>query len=174
MSVLEDHARGARPGGVNVRGVQTVAEAAKALSKRLRKGSGEADETEVRKIILSSQKDRLCRRRGIGERGLMVGGRGVKLGPNTQVRKSEFFVALQGVDLPGQTETTVGMACGMTKGFVLEQLREEIEIREEVDFVEEKGQFFNARVRIFRDLPLEEPTLTPVDPSLVADRIARF
>ncbi|MGZ3723359.1 MAG: ATP-dependent helicase C-terminal domain-containing protein, partial [Bdellovibrionales bacterium] len=34
------------------------------------------------------------------------------------------------------------------------------------------GAFFNRRVRMFRDLQLDEPSLTPVDPSLVADRLA--
>jgi ATP-dependent helicase HrpB len=56
----------------------------------------------------------------------------------------------------------------------MEQLKSEIEVRDEIDFVEEKGQFFNKRVRMFRDLALEEPTLTPVDPALVSERMAEI
>ncbi|MGZ3724127.1 MAG: helicase-related protein, partial [Bdellovibrionales bacterium] len=172
LGVLEDMERGQKPGGINFRGAQMVLEGSRALEKRLSKDRGEYDGSVVRKIILLSQKDRLSRRRAGGERGIMTGGRGVRLNPNSQVRRSEFFVSLSGVDLPGQSETNISMACGLTKAFVLDALKDEIEVRDEIDFVEEKGAFFNRRVRMFRDLQLDEPSLTPVDPSLVAERLA--
>jgi len=172
LNVLDDLERGQRPSGVSLRQAQMVLDASLQLSRKL--SDGDDDPLFVRRVVLASQKDRLCRRRGSGDRGLMAGGRGVRLHPNSQVRKSEFFVALSGVDLPGQSETMVSMACGLSKAFVMEHLKSEIAVRDEIEFVEEKGAFFNQRVRVFRDLPLEEPTLTPVDPAMVAERMGEI
>jgi ATP-dependent helicase HrpB len=90
----------------------------------------------------------------------MIGGRGVRLQPRSQVRVSEFFVALQGVDLPGQADTSVSMASGFDKDFVLEVLRERVDVQRDIYFDEEKLQFFARRVRRIGDLALEEPSLS--------------
>jgi ATP-dependent helicase HrpB len=125
----------------------------------------------VRRLLLHSQRDRLCRRRGSSERGLMIGGRGVKLDLHSQVRESEFFVALQGMDLAGQSETQISLACGMSKAFVLEELKEQLEVRESVEFVESKQSFFVCRVRSIDGLLLEEPTLSPASAEQVGERL---
>lgn len=173
LMLLDDLNSGQRPGGVNFRQLQTVADGARQLERQLvsQPFSSKIDPLAVRKLILLSQKDRLCRRRGASDRGLMVGGRGVRLNPESQVRGSEFFVALQGVDLPGKTETLLSIACGLSKAFVLENLKDEIEVVDEIEFVEEKGQFYAKRIRVFAGLPLEEATLTQVDPALVAEKM---
>lgn len=176
LSLLEDLLHRERVNGVHQNSARTVLESVRQLERLLKKpGTPPADmDTAVRKLLLRTQTDRLCRRRGSSERGLMVGGRGVKLSPDTQVKQSEFFLALQGIDLPGQNETTVAMACGMSKAFVLETLKDLVQVTEDIEFVEEKGRFFARRVRRILDLPIEEPTLTPVDPALVADRLGEI
>jgi ATP-dependent helicase HrpB len=153
-----------------------VTEAARQLERLLpeRQARAQVSDMEVKRLLLLTQKDRLCRRRGQSERALMVGGRGVRLSPDSQVRTSEFFVVLQGVDFPGQSETLVSAACGVDKAFVLQHLKDEIETRDEIDFVEDKARFFALRVRCFRDLALEEATRTPVDSALVSPRLAEI
>lgn len=160
---------------LSLRPPQPVLDASRQLQRLLPEMQDMAlTDAEVKRLLLRTQKDRLCRRRSGSDRGRMVGGRGVRLSPDSQVRNSEFFVALQGVDLHGQSETLVSLACGFDKAFVLETLKDEIETREEIEFVEDKGRFFSLRVRRFRDLDLEEPSAAPVDPARVSDRLAEI
>lgn len=150
---------------------QPVVEAAQQLAGLVKKGTAKEDPVLIRKLVLHSQRDRLCRRRGGGERALMVGGRGVKLSPDSQVRNSEFFVALSGVDLPGQPDTTISVACGLSKEFLLSELKDEIQVREDIHFDETKGNFYARRGRFIDGLPIEEPSLTPVDPAKIGSRL---
>lgn len=114
------------------------------------------------KILLKTQSDRLCRRRGTSDRGRMVGGRGVRLSSKSQVKQSEFFLALSGRDISGQPETQIEFAHGFTKTEILEILKDQIYLHEETIYDPEKGQFYLQKVRRFFDLDLEEPTLSKV------------
>ncbi|HMN68374.1 MAG TPA: ATP-dependent helicase HrpB [Bdellovibrionales bacterium] len=158
-----------REGGARMRPIR---EAAEQIARLVRRRAEDGDEAlRVRRLLLHTQRDRLCRRRGSGARALMVGGRGVKLAEGTQVKTSEFFIALQAIDIPGQADTTISLACGMSKDFILRELGDEIEVREDIHFDEEKGNFYSRRGRFLDDLPIEEPSLRPVDPSAVGDRM---
>lgn len=125
----------------------------------------------ARKLLLFSQRDRLCRRRGNSERALMAGGRGVKLAKESQVKNSEFFLALQGIDFSGQPDTTISVACGLSKDFVLEMLGDEVRVSEDVHFDDDKEKFYARRGRFIDDLPIEEPSLTPIDPAKIGERM---
>jgi ATP-dependent helicase HrpB len=122
------------------------------------------------KLLLKTQSDRLCRRRSGTDRGIMVGGRGVKLTSSSQVVKSEFFLALQGRDIPGQPETLIHFAHGFSKAEVLEILKDQIDFHEETIFDSEKGQFYLKKTRRFRDLDLDEPTLSKVSVEDLGDK----
>jgi len=93
----------------------------------------------VRRLLLLSQRDRLCRRRAGSDRALMCGGRGVRLAAESQVRGSEFFVALQGMDRAGSADTVISLACGLNKDFVLSVLRDQVQVREDIHFDIGKG-----------------------------------
>jgi ATP-dependent helicase HrpB len=166
LEMLEDFESGkARHLGARAQGVLDVA-------KQL--GGGRLDKIDAkleRRLLLFSQRDRLCRRRGKSERALMVGGRGVKLSPDSQVKNSEFFVALHGIDFPGQPDTTISQACGLSKEFILEMLGSEVKVREDVHFDEDKEKFFMRRGRFIDDLPIEEPSLTPIDPAQIGEKL---
>ncbi|MBX3039675.1 MAG: ATP-dependent helicase HrpB [Bdellovibrionaceae bacterium] len=114
----------------------------------------------IRLLLLSAFPDRLCRRRGGSERALMVGGRGVKLGPVSLVKDSEFLIALQGMEGLSDTETVINIACGLSKEFVLKHLAGRIERVQDLAFDEQKGKVFMREYRSFEGLPLDEPTLT--------------
>ena len=128
----------------------------------------------MRRLLLLSQTDRLSRRRreghALSHRAVMVGGRGVRLSKESQVKESEFFLSLQAMELPGQPDTTVTIACGLEKAFVLETLKDRIEIAEDIFFDESKGRFFSRRIRRYKDLDLDEPTLTPINPAELGER----
>lgn len=166
LEMLEDFESGkARHLGARAQGVLDVV-------RQL--GGGRLEKVDaklVRRLLLFSQRDRLCRRRGKSERALMVGGRGVRLSPDSQVKNSEFFVALQGIDFSGQPDTTISQACGLSKDFILEMLGNEVKIREDVHFDEDKEKFFMRRGRFIDDLPIEEPSLTPIDPAQIGEKL---
>ena len=78
----------------------------------------------------------------------MSGGRGVKLGADSVVRESEFFIAVQGRD--DGAETNVGLACGLDKDFLLKELGSQIERRKDLYVDEDKGQIFLREGRFSR------------------------
>lgn len=162
LQLLQERPRGAEP----------VLQAAEQLEGLMRGPVG--DGADPRPILLSSQRDRLCRRRENSARGLMIGGRGVRLEDGSQVKKSEFFLALSGVDLPGQSETLIRISSGFSKAQILKTFGESIRTEESVEFVEEKQAFFKKRVRVLDGLPLEEATLTPVDAVEVQTQLAEI
>ncbi len=146
-----------------------IRQSAEQLSGLVAADSREAELEDVQKVLLLSQLDRLCRRRDSGDRGLMVGGRGVRLVPESLARGSEFFVALQGVDQGGQADTLVSLASGFDKDFLLRHLGDRVETREDVYFDEEKERFFGRRCRFILDLPIDRPTLTEVAADQVSE-----
>lgn len=168
MELLEDFERGRAPGYVQSRAAQGVLDVARQLRSLVEKGSRAVSPAE---LLLRSQRDRLCRRRGSGERALMVGGRGVRLAPSSQVRSREFFIALQGLDLPKQPDTQVTMASGISKEVLLTQLSADIAVREDLWYDSDKEQFFLRRARSIDDLPVEEPSLRPAATELVGERM---
>lgn len=154
------------------RGTESILQTAEHLERLINGKSGAGQ--GLRELLLLSQRDRICRRREKTARGLMMDGRGVKLDPKSQVRSSEFFIALNGVDLPNQSETTISIASGIKKDQLLKTFENEIEIKESVEFIEEKSAFYLSRVRELDGLPLEEPSLKPVKAEEVQDRLAEI
>lgn len=165
LSLLEEKSRSSRS-------AETILQSARQLERLLKGPAG--SEQDPRRLLVMSQPDRLCRRRGKTARGLMVGGRGVRLEPKSQVRDSEFFVALSGVDLPGQADTSISIASGINKAQLLAWLGDRVHVEESVEFVEDKEEFFICRVRTIDGLPVEEPSLSPVAADLVQDRLAEI
>ncbi|MGE0527021.1 MAG: ATP-dependent helicase HrpB [Bdellovibrionales bacterium] len=161
---LENLERGRRSAHIRQGAARAVLDVARQLERLVAKGETSARSGEIQRLLIHSQRDRICRRRGNSDRALMVGGRGIRLGPQSQVRKSEFLVALQGVDLPGQADTGITLASGFSKEFLLAELRDEVITREDIYFDGDKDQLFERRQRVLDDLPIEEPVLTPVPP----------
>ncbi|MCB9072860.1 MAG: ATP-dependent helicase HrpB [Bdellovibrionaceae bacterium] len=169
LQVLGDILAGRDVRGVSRRQCETIEKSSAQISKILTEPKIYETKDLLSRLLLLSQADRLCRRRGQSERALMVGGRGVRLSPDSQVRESEFFIALQGVDLPQQPDTNITMASGITKNLVLQILAPEIKWIEETFFDEDKGLFYQKRLRKFRDLELDEPVLTPISSEDLGD-----
>lgn len=157
--------------------LQTAEQSARqvlSLGKKMVHGKGtqsEANNLELRTLLLKAFPDRLCRRRGTSERALMVGGRGVKLQNESLVKTSEFFVALNGVEGNSDAETVVSLACGFSKEFILSHFKDEIQKIRDVTFIEDKGQFFIREYKSLFGLPLEEPSLMPASQQEVAEKL---
>jgi ATP-dependent helicase HrpB len=110
-----------------------------------------ADEALLR-ALLAAFPDRLVRRREPGSRrGVMVGGRGVRLAPCSGVTEPELFLAID-VDA-GQTEALVRQASGVRRDW-LPQGRVRASV--EVAFDGEAEAVVARRRLCFEDLVLEE------------------
>jgi ATP-dependent helicase HrpB len=109
-------------------------------------------EEALGRSLLAAFPDRLCRRREPGSpRGIMVGGRGVKLAPSSGVTQAELFVAVD-VDA-GQAETLVRQASAVERTWLPpERLRESID----VEFDDTAGRVVGWKRVRFDDLVIEE------------------
>ncbi|MBX9939289.1 MAG: DEAD/DEAH box helicase [Candidatus Obscuribacterales bacterium] len=103
------------------------------------------------KILLAAFPDRVCRLRPGERRALMTGGRGVKLSEESALHDSEFFLALELIDL-GQAETLVRQASHIERSWLEAKAKQETE----VFFDHSKNRIVAvSRVR-YLDLVLEE------------------
>jgi len=161
LEILEQYRQGTPPRNTHRMSLQTVDQAAKQIlsyTKNALDETGKANvASQLQKLLLASFSDRLCRRRsGSQDKARMVGGRGVRLSPDSVVRESEFFLALDGVETSQGSETQVSVATGLSKDFLFKELGIRIEKKKDLQFDRDKGQFYAREGKHFRDLPLEE------------------
>jgi ATP-dependent helicase HrpB len=111
----------------------------------------DADEAVLR-ALLAAFPDRVARRREPGSRrGVMVGGRGVKLGPSSAVTEAELFVCVD-VDA-GHAETLVRQASAVERDWLPPQ---QVIASTEVAFDPDTERVTARRRLRFDDLILEE------------------
>jgi ATP-dependent helicase HrpB len=176
LEVLEQFRAGRAPRHTHRMGLQTVDQAAKQILSYTKGAVDTSDKADValtlQKLLLSSFVDRLCRRRsGSHDKALMVGGRGIKLSQDSVVRESEFFLALDGVETSQGSESLVSLAAGLTKEFLFKELGAQIEKKKDLSFDKDKGQFYAREGKHFRDLPLEEGSVSIASATDVAEHL---
>lgn len=129
------------------------------------------DSERISQILIQSFPDRICRRRGSTDRGLMVGGRGVRLAELSMVKQSPFFISLSGVDLESSADTLISLASGLNENQLLKGLSSQIVSHTSVDFDEDTLKFSQVNQKIFRDLVISESSPQPAPPDLIAKQI---
>ncbi len=120
---------------------KSVDRASQQLQRQLgAKTSKPATLEDVRRLMLTAFSDQLCRRRKSGEaRAVMIGGRGAVLEQSSQVRHSEFFVALSVMEGLSASETRVALACGVSKELVISL--GSVETKSWIEFDEKSEKF---------------------------------
>ncbi len=133
---------------------------------------GAEGETALLEAIFAAHPDRLVRRRAPGGRqGVMVGGRGVVLAPESGVLHPELFVA---VDLdagrPGvHAEALVRLASGVERGWLpADRVTTETTVR----FDGDRQRVVAARITRFEDLVLDEREVPVADDGAAAAVLA--
>ncbi|MGZ3802791.1 MAG: ATP-dependent helicase HrpB [Pseudobdellovibrionaceae bacterium] len=169
LDLLQEFRAGRSPRSTHHLGLRTVDQAAQQILSYV-KGMFSQNFTKdfsetLQKLLLRSFADRLCRRRSQGsDKARMLGGRGVRLSAESLVKESEFFLALDGVETSQGNETLVRLAVGFNKDFLLKELAQEfgdeIKMKKELSFDRAKGIFYVREERSFRDLPLEEGSIS--------------
>lgn len=125
-------------------------------------------EEALGRSLLAAFPDRLIRRRQPGSRGgVMVGGRGVRLAPNSGVVQAELFLGIE-VDA-GQTEALVRQASAIQRSWLSPSL---LQTTTEVDFDLEKEQVVSRRRVCCEGLVLEETPAALPDGEEVARVLA--
>lgn len=164
LEILGQFRSGKTPRNTHRLGLQTVDQAAKQIFSYVKTKEDFSDRdgfAHLKKLLLNSFSDRLCRRRSPGQdKARMLGGRGVRLSPDSVVRQSEFFIALDGVETSQGSETLVSLAAGFEKDFVLKELGPQIHKSKDLSFDRDKRQFYQREGKHYKDLPLEEGSVS--------------
>ena len=134
------------------------------------------DEETMLRWILLAYPDRVVRRRGAEATGVMVGGRGVRLEPESVVRDAEFFLALDpredrraaGVAL----EARVRIASRIEAGWLEEEFPAEMRTERTVVFDPERQGVVGISSLCYRDLRLREDRSAKVDASEASEVLA--
>ena len=152
-SLLKSWRQGHRDQDVVASAARMVDTVARSLTRH-KNANGEIE--DIPHLLLAAFPDRLCRRRGQTDRAMMNGGRGVRLSPNSIVKSSNFFLALDGVDLEGSADTLVSLACGVSLSALKNTFKNEIKTRERTYFNDEDQRFLTVKESVWHDFVLEE------------------
>src|SRR5262245_38185408 len=120
--------------------------------------SGMTSDEALQRALLAAFPDRVARRREMsGRRGVMVGGRGVKLADESAVGEAEFFVCVD-VDA-GATEALVRQASAIRREWLDPEL---LTVRDDVTFDARADRVVALRRTCWDDLVLDEVALAHV------------
>lgn len=125
-------------------------------------------QTDLRRALLAAFPDRLCKSRGEDpNRGVMVGGKGVRLDPQSVVKREPLYLALDVQAASGDAQ--VRLASAIERGWLPES-----SLRcEDAVFFNPTRQQVEARRRIYwLDLLLEETPIAVDDPVQAAEALA--
>jgi ATP-dependent helicase HrpB len=135
----------------------------------------ESDEADsLLKWLILAYPDRVVRRRGAEETGVMVGGRGVRLAPESIVRDGELFLALNPREgrRQGTLELQVRLASTVRLEW-LEELTPELLRRERaMDFDPARERVVGVSRLWYQDLLVKEDANQPVTPSAASNVLA--
>ena len=130
-------------------------------------------ETSLRRALLEAFPDRLARARpGAGDRGTMVGGRGVRLEAGSRVRHEPLFLAIDIDDAGG--EASVRQASAVDPEWLEEEPLAATNLRatEELLYHPSRRQVEARRRRYWNDLLLDETPVAIRDPAAAATLLA--
>ncbi|RPI82756.1 MAG: ATP-dependent helicase HrpB, partial [Planctomycetaceae bacterium] len=131
-----------------------------------REAPGE-DVENLQRAVLAAYPDRVaCRRASSLDRGVMVGGRGVRLHTDSKVVEAPLFLCVN-VDA-GTNETIVRMASAIKRDW-LDPLR--LVTREDVEFDARTGRVTAVRRELWEDLVLDEVELGHLPPERVTEAL---
>ena len=135
---------------------------------------------QILRLPLWAYPDRVCRRRSNNPAaGVMVGGGGVRLAPESVVRQHEFFLALDARQDQRNLsrEAIVSIASSIELAWLEEMFPQEIRSQRSLVFDELRQRVVARGVTYYRDLPLREDADAAVDPrqasKVLADALSR-
>jgi ATP-dependent helicase HrpB len=119
---------------------------------------GHEDDEAILRWLLLAYPDRVVKRRGAEGTGVMVGGRGVRLGPESVVRDAEFYLALDARDdrRSGPREAQVRLASTIKLEWLEELFPDRMRREQQTRYDEPRGRVIAASQLWYDDLLLRE------------------
>lgn len=136
--------------------------------------SAGADEDAMLRGILLAYPDRVVRRRGGEGTGVMVGGRGVRLAPESVVREAELFVALDPREerRGGTLEARVRIASAVQLEWLEELFPGSLRRERSVRFDDQRQRAVGVTSLTYCGLPIREDRNTPLEQGEAARALA--
>jgi ATP-dependent helicase HrpB len=130
-----------------------------------RPGDVDDDDVEVLKWLLLAYPDRVVKRRGVERTGVMVGGRGVRLGTESRVCDAELYLALDAREdrRAGLREVSVSLASAIELEWLIDLFPAAIRRERLTYYDESRGRVVSAHRLSYHDLVLREDFSTAVD-----------
>jgi ATP-dependent helicase HrpB len=150
------------------------------MQKQLRSGETPKPQTAedaLLRLPLWAYPDRVCRRRANDPAaGVMVGGGGVRLAPESIVRQHEFFIALDARQdqRSNSREAIVQIASGIEVQWLEEMFPQEIRRERNAIYDEQRGRVVAHGTISYRDLVLREDKDAPVDAKSAEGALAEY
>lgn len=158
----------------NPRG-SSVGRAADQLKQLLGPAGGKESKLEdaLPALLLAAYGDRLARRRRAHEpQAKMAGGRGVKLHPNSSVKSSEYFLALELAEGRDASETLVFQAAGLPDPLVESRLGPLATEAKRLEWDDEKKRFYAVLSREWNGVTVGKEHRRPAEPGEIEGRLA--
>jgi ATP-dependent helicase HrpB len=136
----------------------------------------EADESTLLKLPLYAYPDRVARRREKDpSAGVMVGGGGVRLAPESIVRQGEFFLAVDARHDPRSAarEAMVRVASRIEPEWLEELFPHDVRRERSVVYDAERDRVVAHGITAYHDLILKEDKDAPLDPSRAAEALVQ-
>lgn len=150
---------------------RTVSRAAEQLRQLVRTNDSAPRaelEQKMPELLLAAYADRLCRRRRANDpQAKMAGGRGMKLHPDSTVKNSEFFVAIDLSEGRDAAETLVFQAVGISTSLVEKEILPLAEAKNHLEWDDEKQRFWITETREWNGLSVGSEHRRPANASEV-------
>lgn len=131
-----------------------------------RSNAEKISESAMEELLLEAFPDRLCRRRKEHEaEAKMAGGRGVKLHPDSSVKTSEFFIALEISEGREAAHALVFQAVGISSELIQEKISPQAKPATKIEWEEEKQKFWALEAREWNELSVGREHRRPAEPS---------
>lgn len=169
-----------RDDGVDPIAARQVARTRDDLVRLARRHAGKpgraADERTLLRLALYAYPDRVVRRREKDPAaGVMVGGGGVRLSPQSVVRRPPFYLALdaRGDQRSDAREALVRVASEIDPAWLEELFPHQLRREQAVEYDPQRGRAVARNAVYYRDLLLRDERDAPVDAAQASDALAR-
>jgi ATP-dependent helicase HrpB len=139
-----------------------------------RKSTDRHTDEDLLKCILLAYPDRVVKRRGLPGTGVMVGGRGVYLGPESAVHDADLFVAIDAREdrRAGVLEARVTLASVVRLEWLEQLFPAHVRLEREVRYDETRRRVVSTNQLWYHDLLLREDVIASTEPAIAGPHLA--
>lgn len=129
-------------------------------------------EVALQEMLFEIYKDRLCRRRQeMSKEGKMVGGRGVQLHPQSSVKNSEYFLAIEVSEGSDAAHSTVYSAVGLSEDIIVRGLGASLKSVSKVEWDSSAQKFWTTEGKEWLGLMIGSIHRRPATSDEVSDQL---